>query len=847
MISDRLQSILLFPAICWVGMARAEVATKERFFDERIAPILSKHCLECHDTGTRKGKLDLSFRETAMGKLKRGHAIVPGDAEESLVWQEIEHDDMPEDRPPLSAEEKADLKKWIEDGAVWSSDELDAMAHTRDPRAASDWVRRLTNREYVATILAVTGVDVTEEAARLLPPEVRADGFTNTAYSLTIDMSHVVAYAQLAEMVVGKMDVMAFAKKHAGNVDEQSLGTVVEGMGKWVFRRPLGVEEKGSFLKVAEAVKKEGGDAGEVLAYVVEAMLQSPGFLYRLETPAETNEAYLMASRLSYAIWGAPPDAGLMALADSGEILKPEVIGREARRMLRDAWAIERSLEFAEQWLNLGRVKNLRPDPQHFPNWTAGLADDMREETLGFFREIVWKQKRPLADLLNADVTVVSPRLAAHYDLPRQPRVSDRKGLVALYEFAENKGEVVRDTSGNSHHLRIMEPSRVEWAEGRLRIKESTLIRSEKPFLRGTEALRKSGELSVEVWIENERKDQKALARIVSLSGGTSDRNFTLGQEGGRFDARVRIPKRGNNGLPAFESPEGIATTKLTHLVFTRDKAGEGRFYLDGEFISASTDAGDFSSWDDSFHFLLGNETSGDRPWLGTYHQVSVYDRALDAGEIFGNAGGRRVYDLKDVPERGGLLTQASLLTIGGDEASMVTRGLFVLHDLLHSAVGSAPPGVDTTPQPTKAGVSQRMMSEKRINDSSCKGCHTKFEPLAFGLERYDGIGAYSRKDRHGNALRSDGEILFTGVREAMPYAEPAELMDLLAGSGRVHRNFTRKLLQFTLGRPLTGSDNRAIQKIHEESTAGGGTYESLMTAIVTSDMFRKIETRKKP
>ena len=66
----------------------------------------------------------------------------------------------------------------------------------------------------------------------------------------------------------------------------------------------------------------------------------------------------------------------------------------------------------ADAWLNLGRLDNLRPSPEKFPNWNAALAGDMREETLAFFEDVVWKQKRPLADLLNAQVTHVTPRLA---------------------------------------------------------------------------------------------------------------------------------------------------------------------------------------------------------------------------------------------------------------------------------------------------------------------------------------------------------------------------------------------------------------------------------------------------
>jgi hypothetical protein len=838
--------------VCAASSAAADTLAAERFFDERIAPILSKHCLECHDTTIREGKLDLSQKHAAMGELKRGFVIVPGDAEKSLLWQEVQNDDMPEDRPPLSKEEKEDLKKWINDGAVWSADEVDPMAHTRDPKAASNWVQRLTNREYVRTIRTATGVDIEKEAEKLLPKELRADGFSNTAYNLTIDMSHIVAYGQLAERVVGELDVMAFARKHGGEVSEERLPAVVEGMGKWLLRRPLKPDEKASFLKVAQAVKDEQGDLKEMVSYALEAMLQSPGFLYRIEAGGGDSQSagpYELASRVSYAVWGSSPDEELMKAADRGEILQPEVLRRQVERMLDDPRAIDRSLEFADQWLNLGRLANLKPDPVHFPLWTGGLAAEMREETLEFFREVVWQRKRPLNELLNANLTVASPRLAAHYHLPRHPQLKDRKGLVALYEFDEGSGNVVHDRSGHGEpmNLKISDESKVEWADGRLRLKDKTLIRSEKPFTRGVKSLKNSKELTLEVWVENEDLNQDGPARLVSLSSGPSERNITLGQIKGLYEVRVRTPQIGGNGLPGLETPDRIVTPRLNHLVYTRDREGKGKFYLDGELINTTSTAGNFDNWNEGFHLMLGNESDGSRPWRGTFHRVAIYDRVLPAEEVYENAGGRRLYDLAGVRERGGLLTQASLLTIGGDEASMVTRGLFVLHDLLHSAVGSAPPGVDTTPQPTKAGMSQRVMAERRIDDKSCSGCHSKFEPLAFGLERYDGVGAYSEKDRHGNALREDGALRLPGVPEALPFDRAEQLMDMLAGSERVNRNFTRKMLQFTLGRPLLGSDSRAIAAIHEKSQEGGGTYRSLMTAIATSEILRTIPNPQTP
>jgi hypothetical protein len=173
----------------------------------------------------------------------------------------------------------------------------------------------------------------------------------------------------------------------------------------------------------------------------------------------------------------------------------------------------------------------------------------------------------------------------------------------------------------------------------------------------------------------------------------------------------------------------------------------------------------------------------------------------------------------------------------------MVTRGLFVLHDLLRGVVKDPPPCVDTTPSPTKPGLTRRDVAEARIADKSCGGCHAKFEPLAFGLERFDGVGAYHEKDEHGNDLREDGEILFPGVAEPVRYQSSAQLMTLLAKSDRVGEVITWKVTQFALGRPLGAADAASVAEIHASSQNAGGTYAALITAIVMSDLVQTTRT----
>lgn len=831
-------------------------ATSTRHFDTYIAPLMARHCLPCHDSTSKKGGLDLSLKAAALKGGVSGRVIVPGKAAESLLWKHVASGTMPpRESPRLSEQEKRALRQWIEGGAVWSGTAIGPLTHRGERTAAQNWLRRLTVPEYIETVRSALGVDIEREARRLLPPDTRADGFTNTAYNLKADLAHVEAYARLAEIIGGRMDAAAFASRYTKSraLTPANMRTLIAGMGKWLLRGPLTPDEISGFLRVSSVVAKDGGDFAEAARCIVEAMLQSPRFVYRIEAqpaPGKSRRVngYELASRLSYTLWGGPPDRELLRAAEAGELTDRTRVGAQVSRMLKDPRAVKKSLQFIREWLDLDRLVNLRPNPKRFPAWNDRLATDMREETLAFFKHVVWEQKRPLSALMNAQVTFATPRLAAHYGLePKLTAGVSKNGLQALYTFREGSGNTVRDTSGAGEplDLHIEGSSAVRWGKGRLAVNDSTLIATARPSKRLTDAVKKSKALTIEAWITPAAKNQSGPARIITLSSGPSERNVTLGQDGDRYDVRFRAARTDGNGQPSLGGATGAMETRLTQVVYTRDAAGKARLFVNGDEQSARDIGADLANWSDGFRLGLANEMTKDRPWRGVFHLVAIYSRAFTQEEVRSRAAGLSRYDLTSVPGRGGLLTQGSLLTVGGDDASMVTRGLFILNDLLYSKVGSAPPGVDTTPVPPKPGMSRRAVAETRLTNAACSGCHSKFEPLAFGLEKFDGVGAYHASDEHGNRLREDGQITFPGQSKPVSYKTADEFMDLLAGSERVRKNITRKLTQFALGRPLVSSDAPLVDRIHQAAHKSGGTYNNVMTAIALSDLIQMTTAEK--
>ena len=113
-------------------------STTANEFEKFVAPLLGRRCTSCHAGEELKGKLDLSTREKLLVGGESGPALVPGQVEQSLIWQRVSADEMPP-KHPLSADEKAVLKMWIEAGAVWSGGPLDPLAISSEHRAGRDW------------------------------------------------------------------------------------------------------------------------------------------------------------------------------------------------------------------------------------------------------------------------------------------------------------------------------------------------------------------------------------------------------------------------------------------------------------------------------------------------------------------------------------------------------------------------------------------------------------------------------------------------------------------------------------------------------------------------------------
>ena len=198
---------------------------------------------------------------------------------------------------------------------------------------------------------------------------------------------------------------------------------IISTLGEQAFRRPLSENDLAGLMSFYDD-GAEDGDFELGVRTALEAMLASPRFVFRFEQPpgdVDAGQAYrvdgfALASRLSYFLWGAPPDSELRQVASDGSLLGDRVLETQVLRMLADPRADALGPRFAGQWLRLQDLDRVHPDVRLQPDFHQQLADAMRHETELFFNSLV-RDDRSVLDLYNADYTFVNERLARHYGI----------------------------------------------------------------------------------------------------------------------------------------------------------------------------------------------------------------------------------------------------------------------------------------------------------------------------------------------------------------------------------------------------------------------------------------------
>lgn len=342
--------------------------------------------------------------------------------------------------------EEAVLKSWIQMLASLPADELaQAMKYTdtdgsADASAAPVVVlRRLTHSQYNNTVRVLLG-DQTAPANQF-PPEDFVDGFKDQYEAQNLSPLLTEAYSAAAE----KLARNAFRNGDTHGLipckaSAECREKFIRSFGLRAFRRPLDTAEVKRYARLfaTEADFMKGAQL------VVEAMLQSPSFLFRLdETHNPKWKTYAAASRLSYMLWDSMPNIALLDAASSGELATPSGVQKMARRMLDDPRAHQALDEFISEWLRFDRILTSSRDRRRYPKFSRETAIAMTEEAREFIGDLVWND-RNFMEAFTANYGFVNADLAAIYGVPAPsqefartdfPLESERSGLLGQALF----------------------------------------------------------------------------------------------------------------------------------------------------------------------------------------------------------------------------------------------------------------------------------------------------------------------------------------------------------------------------------------------------------------------------
>lgn len=406
----------------------------------------------------------------------------------------------------------------------------------------------------------------------------------------------------------------------------ETMREVLQSFADRAYRRKASQDEIDRLMAVAEKRIQSGRTPLEGFKAALKTALCSPGFLYlsqETEKDSKKLTSHALASRLSYFLWSTQPDAELMKLAEQNELIKPEVLLAQTRRLLQSPRSDAFVSGFLDSWLNLRSLGGMPPDRKEFEEYySQGLEQAFKTETRMFMRDLI-ERDASLVNFLDSDYSFLNQALSMHYEL----------------------GD-------------LGEPSRAH-----------------------------------------------------------------------------------------------------------------------------------------------------------EFRKVSFENN-----------------------KRGGLLGMGSVLTItaNGIDTSPVTRGVFLLENILGTPPPPPPDDVPAIDPDVRGAKSIRELLSKHRESANCAGCHQKIDPLGFALESFDPVGGYRSRYDKNKDIDTSGELP-TGEK----FADVSGLKKILVErQGRFAHMLTDRLLTYACGRRITALDEPIVEKIVAGMANHKYGLRSLIEAVVTSEAF---------
>jgi hypothetical protein len=332
-------------------------------------------------------------------------------------------------------------------------------------------LRLLTQAEYLASLRSLFGTVTT---ALDLPADTSIGGFISlgaskvTVNSTAADKYEIASRAVVAEVFgdMARWQALVGCQPQA-NLSDTCVETFVRAFGRRAFRRDLSDPEVEQWVQVArEAAVLASNNAAQGLSTLTSGFLQSPNFLYRVETnaldPANDRLKYdgrSMAVRLAYFLTGAPPSAELLTAGESGQLDTADGVRTAAASMLNDPGLVGRLTSFFYEYMQADLVMTVEKDPALFSNFNESMKNSMKEGLRLFLERVVLAPGTDVRALFDSNQTFADATLAPIYGLtppasgfgqftlpPQQGRVGvmGQAGILAAHSKSDHSSPTKR-------------------------------------------------------------------------------------------------------------------------------------------------------------------------------------------------------------------------------------------------------------------------------------------------------------------------------------------------------------------------------------------------------------------
>lgn len=758
-------------------------------YQESIQPVFAQHCFSCHNEKIAMAKLDLaSFRNEREAKAQ------------PHVWQKVREKIStgqmpPSGQIPLNSGDLANITRWI-DGFV-------KPRETPEEEPGRVVARRLNREEYNNTIRDLLGVP--GKPADEFPVDDSGYGFDNIGDVLTVSPmlmeKYMAAASRISRLAVYGEAIPAKPTRLVRLLGRRSHdANDVVNVGGYASYLPFSLRGAlyGTWTFPANAEYE----------FRVRVANFRPD-----KRPADRN-----SPKSEEMARDAAPPRKLTLTVDGNTIVNAVVEGTTSFGYSRGEFTARARVQAGEHFLRASY-----PELADLPDPLQNINPDKRRALFVDYVEIVG----PFAP-------------------SSEPPESYRRIFICGHARDSHAPACLRKVIANLVEKAFRRPVTNDEVEGKLRL---------------AEAVRKDGESfdeAVRVALEAILVSPKFLFR----SERPSSIRSTGPQPVGDFELASRLSYFLWSSMPDGEllraaADKSLRKSELLEAQVRRMLADKRAVNLVENFAAqwlqlrnlgrTKPDPARFPTVDDELLDAMKRET-------GMFVEAVIReDRSIldfiDAPFTFLNGPLARHYGIAGVDgeqfrrvdldgqQRSGLLTQGAILTVSSypTRTSPPARGKWVLENLLGAAPPPPPPDVPVLDE-SKSGstMSLRERLEQHRKDPSCSPCHNQMDPIGFGLESYNAVGAWRQAD-NGIPIDTSGTL-----PDGRSFQGAEDLKQILRSqSDAFTRNLTEKLLIFALGRGLEPSDRPAVEQIVRDAARDGSKFSRLVLGIVQSRPFQ--------